>query len=110
DKQYNYLGLSCGGLSGKGTRVYARCRIQSNEANGIDGGFAAYLQTLIPPMNSSNNRSIVNDTFTMTRTATVRPEAPFQTLELAYSVRDSNNRIIAQLSTEVVPNAFFRCP
>lgn len=95
---------------GRGTRVYARCRIQSNEANGIDGGFAAYLQTLIPPMNSSNNRSIVNDTFTMTRTATVRPEAPFQTLELAYSVRDSNNRIIAQLSTEVVPNAFFRCP
>ncbi|WP_299044368.1 prepilin-type N-terminal cleavage/methylation domain-containing protein, partial [uncultured Thermosynechococcus sp.] len=101
-----------GGYRGVGTRVYARCRIQPNETNGIDGGFAAYLQTLIPPLNSSNNnrpivndtftilipplnssnnnRPIVNDTFTMTRTPTTRPEAPFQTLELAYSVRDSN--------------------
>ncbi len=62
-------------------------------------------------MNSSNNsRPIVNDTFTMTRTPTIRAEAPFQTLELAYSVRNSNNRVVAQLSTEVVPNAFFRCP
>ncbi|QSF48835.1 prepilin-type N-terminal cleavage/methylation domain-containing protein [Thermosynechococcus sp. QS41] len=100
-----------GGYRGAGTRVYARCRIQANETNGIDGGFGAYLQTLIPPMNSSNNsRPIVNDTFTMTRTPTTRAEAPFQTLELAYSVRNSNNRVVAQLSTEVVPNAFFRCP
>ncbi|HIK35981.1 MULTISPECIES: type IV pilus modification PilV family protein [unclassified Thermosynechococcus] len=96
---------------GAGTRVYARCRIQANETNGIDGGFGAYLQTLISPLNSSNNsRPIVNETFTMTRTPATRPEAPFQTLELAYSVRNSNNRVVAQLSTEVVPNAFFRCP
>lgn len=96
---------------GVGTRVYARCRIQPNETNGIDGGFGAYLQTLIPPMNSSNNsRPIVNETYTMTRTLTTRAQAPFQTLELAYAVRNSRNRIVAQLSTEVVPNAFFRCP
>lgn len=105
------LDAPVGGYRGAGTRVYARCRIQANETNGIDGGFGAYLQTLIPPLNSSNNnRPIVNDTFTMTRTPTTRAEAPFQTLELAYSVRNSNNRIVAQLSTEVVPNAFFRCP
>lgn len=102
---------SVGGYRGVGTRVYARCRIQPNETNGIDGGFGAYLQTLIPPLNSNNNnRPIVNDTFTLTRTPTTRAEAPFQTLELAYSVRNSNNRVVAQLSTEVVPNAFFRCP
>ncbi|BAY52445.1 hypothetical protein NIES2134_124850 [Thermostichus vulcanus NIES-2134] len=100
-----------GGYRGVGTRVYARCRIQPNETKGIDGGFGAYLQTLIPPMNSSNNsRPIVNETFTMTRIPTTRAQAPFQTLELAYFVRNSSNRIVAQLSTEVVPNAFFRCP
>ncbi|BCX11751.1 MAG: prepilin-type N-terminal cleavage/methylation domain-containing protein [Thermosynechococcus sp.] len=99
------------GYRGAGTRVYARCRIQPNETDGIDGGFAAYLQTLLPLLNSSNNsRPILNDTFTLTRTPTIRPQAPFQTLELAYSVRDSQNRTVAQLSTEVVPNAFFRCP
>ncbi|XFA71894.1 prepilin-type N-terminal cleavage/methylation domain-containing protein [Thermosynechococcaceae cyanobacterium Okahandja] len=91
---------------GAGTRVYARCR-----AGAIEGGFAAYLQSLLPALNSSNNnRPIVNDTFTMTRTPTTRNQAPFQTLELAYTVRDSNNNTVAQVTTEVVPNAFFRCP
>ncbi|MFN3680397.1 prepilin-type N-terminal cleavage/methylation domain-containing protein, partial [Thermosynechococcus sp.] len=67
------LDSSVGSYRGAGTRVYARCRIQANETNGIDGGFGAYLQTLIPPMNSSNNsRPIVTDTFTMTRTPTTR--------------------------------------
>ncbi|MCH9054793.1 prepilin-type N-terminal cleavage/methylation domain-containing protein [Parathermosynechococcus lividus] len=94
-----------------GTRVYARCR-----AGAIEGGFAAYLQSLLPPLGSSSGntstgtRTFINDTFSMSRTATRLAPAPFQTLELAYVVRDSNNNTVAQVTTEVVPNAFFRCP
>jgi len=94
-----------------GTRVYARCRAGASE-----GGFAAYLQSLLPPLGSGSGntstgtRTFINDTFSMSRTATRLASAPFQTLELAYVVRDSNNNIVAQVTTEVVPNAFFRCP
>jgi prepilin-type N-terminal cleavage/methylation domain-containing protein len=94
-----------------GTRVYARCRAGASE-----GGFAAYLQSLLPPLGSGSGntstgtRTFINDTFSMSRTATRLAPAPFQTLELAYVVRDSNNNIVAQVTTEVVPNAFFRCP
>jgi len=94
-----------------GTRVYARCRAGKSE-----GGFAAYLQSLLPPLGSGSGntstgtRTFINDTFSMSRTATRLASAPFQTLELAYVVRDSNNNIVAQVTTEVVPNAFFRCP
>ncbi|WP_198406064.1 prepilin-type N-terminal cleavage/methylation domain-containing protein [Parathermosynechococcus lividus] len=94
-----------------GTRVYARCRAGKSE-----GGFAAYLQSLLPPLGSGSGntstgtRTFINDTFSMSRTATRLAPAPFQTLELAYVVRDSNNNIVAQVTTEVVPNAFFRCP
>jgi len=94
-----------------GTRVYARCRAGKSE-----GGFAAYLQSLLPPLGSGSGntstgtRTFINDTFSMSRTATRLASAPFQTLELAYVVRDSNNNTVAQVTTEVVPNAFFRCP
>lgn len=95
----------------EGTRVYARCR-----ASQPSGGFAAYLRSLLPPLGSSSGntttatRNFVNDTFSMSRTATIMNTQPFQSLELAYVVRDSNNNIVAQVTTEVVPNAFFRCP
>ncbi len=105
------LANNLSGYRSAGTRVYARCR-----AGAIEGGFAAYLQSLLPPLgNTSGNtatatRPFVNDTFSMSRTATRINQAPFQTLELAYTVRDSNNNTVAQVTTEVVPNAFFRCP
>lgn len=88
-----------------GARVYARCRSGSQ-----NGGFGGYLQDLLPALNNSGSKLIVNQTYTMTRTATVRNVAPFEILELNYRVQSANNNVIAQLSTEVVPNAFFRCP
>ncbi|MDG2990255.1 prepilin-type N-terminal cleavage/methylation domain-containing protein [Candidatus Synechococcus calcipolaris G9] len=88
-----------------GARVFARCR-----AGTQNGGFGAYLQDLLPNLNSSGSKLIVNQTYTMTRTATIRNVAPFEILEVNYRVQNANNNVIAQLSTEVVPNAFFRCP
>ncbi len=99
------LTLNSAITASSGTYVYARCRAQTTTT-----GFAAYLQSLLPTLVNNGTKTVSGKTLTLTRTTTIRNQFPFAILELEYTVRNPANQIVAQLSTEVVPNAFYRCP
>ncbi|NJM66090.1 MAG: prepilin-type N-terminal cleavage/methylation domain-containing protein [Acaryochloris sp. RU_4_1] len=103
-------------LQGSDVHVIARCRPQNASAS----GFAAYLKATLetrPVAGNTNTatpnigtRTILGKAFTLTRRTTIKNLTPFQVLELAYRVTDNSGQTIATANTEVVPNAFFRCP
>lgn len=94
--------------------VLARCRSDMDT-----GGFAAYLEDTLPTVTSETDNSstpttgrktILGQEFVLQRTTSVRPAKPYQILEVTYKVTDENQKPLAQVSSEVVPNAFFACP
>ncbi len=94
--------------------VLARCRSDLDT-----GGFAAYLDEALPAVKSeidnsstpkSGRKTILGKEFTLQRTTSVRQANPYQILEVTYNVTDENQKPVAQVSSEVVPNAFFACP
>lgn len=106
--------LSRDQFAGTTTTALARCR------SDIDtGGFAAYLDETLPAVSSetsnsnaphSGSRTILGRQYTIQRTTTVRQSNPYQVLEVTYNVTDENQRPVTQISTEVLPDAFFLCP
>ena len=108
------LNNAIGTEQNQNTPVIARCR------SGIPtGGFADYLNDNLPAINSETNNSgtpnvgvktISGRQYTLTRTANVRPVEPYSVSQLNYQVRSNTGEEIANISTEVVPNAFFQCP
>lgn len=94
--------------------VLARCRSHLDT-----GGFAAYLDETLSAVTSetdnsstpkSGQKTILGQKFTLQRTTSVRQAEPYQILEVTYNVTDENLKTVAQVSSEVVPNAFFDCP
>lgn len=94
--------------------VLTRCR------SDIDtGGFAAYLDDNLPAVISETNnantptsgsKTISGKQYTLQRATTVRQAKPYQVLEVTYKVIDENQTPVTQVSTEVLPDAFFSCP
>lgn len=94
--------------------VLARCRSDLDT-----GGFAAYLDEMLPAVSSETDNTVTPKTgqktilgraFTLERTTSVRQANPYQILEVTYNVTDENQKPVAQVSSEVIPNAFFACP
>lgn len=80
-------------------------------ANAQNNGFGNFLSSNLPTLNSSNNtKTIAGVTYTLSRSTTVRDVAPYEVLEINYSVAQGTNSPIAKLTTQVIPNAAFQCP
>ncbi|WP_299404028.1 type II secretion system protein [Acaryochloris sp. IP29b_bin.148] len=96
------------------TLVLARCYSDRDT-----GGFAAYLDEALPAVASETDNTVSPKTgqktflgraFTLERITSVRQANPYQILEVTYNVTDENQKQVAQVSSEVIPNAFFACP
>lgn len=88
-------------------------------ASASTNGFGSLLRGNLPAVpsetsNSSNpnsgTKTITGGTYTLTRIATPKSAAPFEVLEITYSVAQSTKPPVAILNTEVIPNAAFQCP
>lgn len=74
------------------------------------GGFGKYLQDNLPALSNGGTKSITGKSYTLTRTPTVRNVAPYNVLQLTYSVAQGSNPTVATINTEVIPDAAYRCP
>jgi type II secretory pathway pseudopilin PulG len=108
------LGSPLGADQGKAASVIARCR-----ADKPTGGFAAYLNQKLQPLSSEvDNRATPNQgiktiagvPYTLARTLSVRNVVPYAVSEVNYRVTSPTGVEVANVSTEVVPSAFFQCP
>jgi prepilin-type N-terminal cleavage/methylation domain-containing protein len=97
-----------------GSFAIARCRADTSDA-----GFAAYLNANLPNVTSDTNndgnpavgqKTIFGRQYSLTRTTGIRNASPYQVATINYRVVDDTNRQVVNLSSEVVPNAFFQCP
>lgn len=89
--------------------VIARCN-----ANSTSEGFAAYLNNNLPTLTVNNPNTgtpnILRKPYTLTRVPNVRNAAPYEVLELNYSVvPQSGGSPVATINTEVIPDAAFQC-
>lgn len=78
-------------------------------------GFAAYLNDNLPALTVNNPNTgtpkILGKDYTLTRTPTIKNVAPFEVLELVYSVTpQGGGSAVATINTEVIPDAAFQCP
>jgi type II secretory pathway pseudopilin PulG len=108
------LASPLGSDQGKSARVIARCH-----ADQPTGGFAAFLNNKLQPLSSEINNSatpnqgiktIAGTPYTLTRTVSVRNALPYAVSELNYRVTSPTGVEVANVNTEVVPNASFQCP
>jgi type II secretory pathway pseudopilin PulG len=106
--------LSTSQFAGNSAIVFARCR-----ADVATGGFAAYLREQLPAVESETDnavdpntgtKTIAGKVYTIQRTPTIKPDEPYQVLELRYSVAANSESPILEVNSEVIPNAFFSCP
>lgn len=80
-------------------------------ATAQNNGFGDLLSNNLPILNSPNNtKTIAGATYTLSRTATVRNNRPYEVLQFTYTVAEGTKPPIATFNTEVIPNATFQCP
>jgi len=81
--------------------------------------FGKFLSSKLPTVPSETNnastpnigtKTITGKVYTLSRTPTVSLVAPFDVLQITYKVAQGTIPPIAQLNTEVIPNAAFQCP
>ncbi len=73
-------------------------------------GYAQALVGVLLPNNPTTKLKINTIEYNLTRTATVSPTSPFNVLQLTYLVKNtSDNKEVATLYTEVIPDAAFNC-
>lgn len=96
------------------TTVIARCRPNDGDTT---GGFAAYLRDNLPTLARGGATTIAGKQYTLSRegssstSPTIRNNRPYEVLEITYKVTPANeNSPVAQVSTEVIPDEFFKCP
>jgi prepilin-type N-terminal cleavage/methylation domain-containing protein len=95
----------------------------ANAANSQTNRFGEFLSNnLLPVPSETSNTStpnigtkkIAGKPYTLSRTRTVRPVAPFDVLKITYTVDPIPSppipKPIAKLNTEVIPNAALQCP
>lgn len=100
------LSANLGTAETSGAAVIARC-----DADVSTGGFAGYLNQNLPTLSNGGTKTITGKHYTLTRTRNVRSVAPYEVLELSYSVvPQSGGSAVATVSTEVIPDAAFQCP
>lgn len=79
-------------------------------ATSSSAGFANALQLALPAVARGGTQTIASKTYTLTRQAIVAATAPFEVLQLTYTVTESGNRsALTTMYTEVIPNAAFEC-
>lgn len=98
-----------------GVLAIPRCRAEQQAA-----GFAAYLNANLPAVTTDTpsvdpmvgKKNIFGREYTLTRTMEVRDMSPYQLATINLSVIDVSDptRKVVNMSSEVVPNAFFQCP
>jgi len=96
------------------TTVIARCRPNDGDTT---GGFAAYLRDNLPTIARGGTKTIAGKQYTLTRegsssnSPTIRNNRPYEVLEITYKVTPENgDSPVAQVSTEIIPDEFFKCP
>lgn len=81
--------------------------------------FGEFLSSKLPTVPSETDnastpnigkKTIAGKLYTLSRTATVSLVAPFDVLQITYSIAQGTIPPIAKLNTEVIPNAAFQCP
>lgn len=96
------------------TKIIARCR--PNEGD-INGGFADYFRQDLPALARGGSIEIAGKNYTLERLGsgstnpTIRNNRPYELLEITYkATAEGEEDPVAEISTEIVPNAFFQCP
>lgn len=87
--------------------------IKSRRCNATtaDTGFGNYLNNNLPALSKGGTYKILEKDYTLTRTTTIRNVAPYDVLQLTYSVTpQGGGSPIATTNTEVIPDAAFQCP
>jgi len=78
-------------------------------ATSSTGGFASYLQQNLPTLIIT--RYIGGKPYTVSRTPTIQNTAPYEVLQLSYTVTPQSNINVkvASMYSEVIPSAFYQC-
>jgi prepilin-type N-terminal cleavage/methylation domain-containing protein len=94
-----------------------KCNATSS-SSGFSQALADQLQRALPDVNTTRDGTQrtpddvpeVASNYTLTRQASITATAPFEVLQLTYTVTDSENRSnVTTMYTEVIPNAAFQC-
>lgn len=111
--------LSSGLTTAQSARAHVVATTKCN-AGSTDTGFADHLQDNLTALSQGNANSTTktflrdethpeDKTYTLTRTPTVRNVAPYEVLQLTYSVTRGGDPAMT-IYTEVTPDAVFQCP
>ncbi len=74
-------------------------------------GFAYDLQQTLPTLSSGGTLTIAGKPYTLSRNLTINNAAPYDVLQLAYTVApQSGGATVATMYSEVIPNAVYQCP
>lgn len=89
---------------------FASSRCNPTGTNPSASGFATALQQSLPSLARSGSQTVGGKTYTLTRQVAVSATAPYDVLQLTYSVTESGGTAsIATMYTEVIPNAALQC-
>lgn len=77
------------------------------KANATINGFGNLLNQNLPTLDST--RILSGATYTLTRTSTIKNDAPYEVLELVYEAKEGT-KSAAIINNEVIPDVAFRCP
>jgi len=101
------LNTNLPGTQTAGTTVF---NVSKCNATTAQAGYAAIVQQNLPPLTDGGSRTIAGKTFTLTRNVAVRTTAPFEVLQMTYSVQGAGATVpITSMYTEVIPNVAFQC-
>lgn len=86
--------------------------VSTNECNPSSSttGFAEALRNNLPALTNSGTKRIVGKSFSLTRTTNVKDVAPYEVLELTYTVTPPTGSAVATMYTEMIPNVAILCP
>lgn len=83
----------------------SRCNATSTST-----GFGDALSDALPSIARGGTQTIASKTYTLNRQATIATAAPFEVLQLTYTVTESgSSSALTTMYTEVIPNAAFEC-
>lgn len=101
------LNAALPGAQAAGTTVY---NVSKCTATTAANGYANIVLNNLPTLPNGGSRTIAGKSYTLTRSATVAAAAPFEVLQLNYSVqRTGATTPIVSMFTEVIPNVAFLC-
>lgn len=86
--------------------------VATKQCNAIsqNQGFAYSLKQNMPALSNNGTKTITGKTYTLARTSNVKDVAPYEVLELTYSITPQDGGVpLAKMYLEMIPNVAFRC-